>query len=76
MYILAERTRIHGFKGKATEKSKKNGKNDKNTPLNGYFGQKIEIKKSGSTKTSTIFQLVYMPNFRAIRQTIRLGEKQ
>ena len=35
------------------------------------FGdKKIEIKKSGSAMTSAISQLVYMPNFRAIRQSV------
>ena len=33
--------------------------------------KKIEIKKSGSTMTSAISQLVYMPNFRAIEQTVQ-----
>ena len=32
--------------------------------------EKIEIQKSGSTMTSAIFQLVYMPNFRAIGQSV------
>ena len=32
--------------------------------------KKIEIKKSGSAMTSAISQLVYMPNFRAIRQSV------
>ena len=31
---------------------------------------KIEIKKSGSTMTSAISQLVYIPNFRAIGQSV------
>ena len=33
--------------------------------------KKIEIKKSGSTMTSAISQLVYMPNFRAIGPSVR-----
>ena len=32
--------------------------------------KKIEIKKSSSGMTSTISQLVYMPNFRAIGQSV------
>ena len=32
--------------------------------------KKIEIKKSGSAMTSAISQLVYMPNFRAIGQSV------
>ena len=32
--------------------------------------KKIEIKKSGSAMTSAISQLVYMPNFRAIEQSV------
>ena len=32
--------------------------------------EKIEIQKSGSTMTSSISQLVYMPNFRAIGQSV------
>ena len=32
--------------------------------------KKIEIKKSGSAMTSVISQLVYMPNFRAIGQSV------
>ena len=32
--------------------------------------RKIEIKKSGSDMTSAISQLVYMPNFRAIGQSV------
>ena len=32
--------------------------------------KKIEIKKSGFAMTSAIFQLVYMPNFRAIGQCV------
>ena len=33
--------------------------------------KKIEIEKSGSAMTSAISQLVYMPNFRTIEQTVR-----
>ena len=33
--------------------------------------KQIEIKKSGSAMTSAISQLVYMPNFRAIEQTVQ-----
>ena len=32
--------------------------------------KKIEIKKSGSAMISAISQLVYMPNSRAIRQSV------
>ena len=32
--------------------------------------KKIEIKKSGSAMTSAISQLIYMPNFRAIGQSV------
>ena len=32
--------------------------------------KKIEIKKSGSAMTSAISQFVYMPNFRAIGQSV------
>ena len=32
--------------------------------------KKIEIKKSGSAMTSAISQLVYMPNFRTIGQSV------
>ena len=32
--------------------------------------KKIEIKKSGSAMTSAVSQLVYMPNFRAIGQSV------
>ena len=32
--------------------------------------KKIEIKKSASAMTSAISQLVYMPNFRAIGQSV------
>ena len=32
--------------------------------------KKIEIKKSGSAMSSAISQLVYMPNFRAIGQSV------
>ena len=32
--------------------------------------KKIEIQKSGSAMTSAISQLVYMPNFRAIGQSV------
>ena len=32
--------------------------------------KKIEIKKSGSAMTSAISQLVYMPNFREIGQSV------
>ena len=32
--------------------------------------KKIENKKSGSAMTSAISQLVYMPNFRAIGQSV------
>ena len=32
--------------------------------------KKIEIQKSGSTMTYAISQLVYMPNFRAIGQSV------
>ena len=31
---------------------------------------KIRIEKSSSAMKSTIFQLVYMPNFKAIRQSV------
>ena len=35
-----------------------------------FQAEKIEIKKSGSAMTCAISQLVYMPNFRAIRQSV------
>ena len=35
-----------------------------------FQAEKIEIKKSGSAMTCAISQLVYMPNLRAIRQTV------
>ena len=52
--------------------------NGKNTHLNGYCGQKIEIKKSGSAVTSAVSQLVYMPNLRAIGQSVweKKGNRQ
>ena len=45
--------------------------NGKKYPFKWLFGiKKIEIKKSGSAMTSAISQLVYMPNFRAIGQSV------
>ena len=35
-----------------------------------FGGVRIEIQKSGSAMTSAISQLVYMPNFRAIGQSV------
>ena len=67
--IISCEERCEGVKKKIAEKKPENFF----TRCLNFRQKKIKIKKSGSTMTSAISQLVYMPNFRAIKQFV--GEK-
>ena len=68
--ILAESTRFHGYKQFLKGKKLAFIKKDFFLPRAACPALGIEIQKSGSAMTSAISQLVYMPNFRAIGQSI------